>query len=90
MQIITGWISSLCILCAVSFYVILMKIDYAFLTIITMIDLCDSQRHPEDVSNFDDEFTSTRPILTPPRDQRNLGADEQDLFKEFTYIADWC
>ncbi|BET00439.1 Protein kinase C terminal domain [Nesidiocoris tenuis] len=44
----------------------------------------------EDVSNFDEEFTSEMPALTPPKDPRTLTADEQDLFKDFTYMADWC
>ncbi|XP_038063886.1 serine/threonine-protein kinase N2-like [Patiria miniata] len=47
--------------------------------------------HPEDVSNFDEEFTQERPILTPPaRDPRSITEDEQDYFKDFNYIADWC
>ncbi|KAI7808157.1 putative serine/threonine-protein kinase N2, partial [Triplophysa rosa] len=44
----------------------------------------------EDVSNFDDEFTSEVPILTPPREPRVLMASEQNLFEDFDYIADWC
>ena len=44
----------------------------------------------EDVSNFDEEFTSEKPILTPPKDNRNLTTDEQRLFDNFTYMADWC
>uniref|UniRef100_A0A8B9HUG5 protein kinase C n=1 Tax=Astyanax mexicanus TaxID=7994 RepID=A0A8B9HUG5_ASTMX len=44
----------------------------------------------EDVSNFDDEFTSEAPILTPPREPRVLTANEQELFTDFDYIADWC
>ncbi|XP_060775731.1 serine/threonine-protein kinase N2 isoform X3 [Neoarius graeffei] len=44
----------------------------------------------EDVSNFDDEFTSEAPILTPPREPRILTASEQELFIDFDYIADWC
>uniref|UniRef100_A0A672KFQ7 protein kinase C n=1 Tax=Sinocyclocheilus grahami TaxID=75366 RepID=A0A672KFQ7_SINGR len=43
-----------------------------------------------DVSNFDDEFTSEAPVLTPPREPRSLTQDEQDLFADFDYIADWC
>uniref|UniRef100_A0A8C7PBR5 protein kinase C n=1 Tax=Oncorhynchus mykiss TaxID=8022 RepID=A0A8C7PBR5_ONCMY len=43
-----------------------------------------------DVSNFDDEFTSEAPILTPPREPRALSGDEQDMFSDFDYIADWC
>uniref|UniRef100_A0A3P9NP05 protein kinase C n=1 Tax=Poecilia reticulata TaxID=8081 RepID=A0A3P9NP05_POERE len=43
-----------------------------------------------DVSNFDDEFTSEAPILTPPREPRVLSSEEQNLFSDFDYIADWC
>lgn len=44
----------------------------------------------EDVSNFDDEFTSEAPILTPPREPRFLTVSEQEMFADFDYIADWC
>ncbi|XP_036409833.1 serine/threonine-protein kinase N2-like isoform X2 [Megalops cyprinoides] len=44
----------------------------------------------EDVSNFDDEFTSEAPVLTPPREPRVLTGDEQEMFRDFDYIADWC
>ncbi|XP_044003717.1 serine/threonine-protein kinase N isoform X3 [Aphidius gifuensis] len=44
----------------------------------------------EDVSNFDEEFTSEKPHLTPPKDPRPLDDIEQSLFKDFTYMADWC
>ncbi|KAJ8983851.1 hypothetical protein NQ317_016456 [Molorchus minor] len=44
----------------------------------------------EDVSNFDEEFTSERPQLTPPKEPRQLGSQEQYLFRDFTYMADWC
>ncbi|KAM3915428.1 serine/threonine-protein kinase N2 isoform 2-T2 [Leptodactylus fuscus] len=44
----------------------------------------------EDVSNFDDEFTSEAPILTPPREPRLLTEEEQEAFRDFDYIADWC
>ena len=49
-----------------------------------------SQAGFEDVSNFDEEFTSEKPILTPPKDNRTLNTDEQRLFDNFTYMADWC
>lgn len=48
------------------------------------------QKGPEDVSNFDEEFTTERPILTPPKDPRPLTKDEQALFSDFSYMADWC
>merc|ERR1712110_619823 len=44
----------------------------------------------EDVSNFDEEFTSENPVLPPPKDVRALTNDEQTLFQNFTYMADWC
>merc|ERR1719370_2553532 len=44
----------------------------------------------EDVSNFDEEFTSEKPVLTPPKESRTLTDDEQLLFQDFTYMADWC
>ncbi|XP_063113174.1 serine/threonine-protein kinase N2 isoform X6 [Cavia porcellus] len=47
-------------------------------------------RGREDVSNFDDEFTSEAPILTPPREPRVLSEEEQEMFRDFDYIADWC
>lgn len=44
----------------------------------------------EDVSNFDEEFTSERPQLSPPKEPRLLNNQEQNLFRDFTYMADWC
>ncbi|XP_049542043.1 serine/threonine-protein kinase N isoform X1 [Anopheles darlingi] len=46
-------------------------------------------RSPEDVSNFDEEFTSEKPALTPPKDPRILTEMEQTYFKDFTYTAEW-
>jgi len=43
----------------------------------------------EDVSNFDDEFTGEKPILTPPKDRRQLTDADQKLFKDFDFIATW-
>nr|KAG5690917.1 hypothetical protein BaRGS_003408 [Batillaria attramentaria] len=51
---------------------------------------CPTVRNMEDVSNFDEEFTQERAILTPPKDRRPLTQDEQRLFRDFNYIADWC
>ncbi|XP_069157911.1 serine/threonine-protein kinase N isoform X13 [Procambarus clarkii] len=45
---------------------------------------------PEDVSNFDEEFTLEKPALTPPKDPRHLNESDQTLFKDFNYMADWC
>jgi len=47
-------------------------------------------RGREDVSNFDEEFTTEKPVLTPPKDRRPLTTAEQELFKDFQYMADWC
>ena len=44
----------------------------------------------EDVSNFDEEFTREAPLLTPPKNARPLARNEQNLFKDFSYMADWC
>merc|ERR1719423_49430 len=41
----------------------------------------------EDVSNFDEEFTSEKPVLTPPKESRTLTDEEQTLFQDFTYMA---
>lgn len=49
-----------------------------------------SQNNLEDVSNFDEEFTSEKPHLTPPKEPRHMSLDEQNYFKDFTYVADWC
>ncbi|XP_059483391.1 serine/threonine-protein kinase N isoform X3 [Neocloeon triangulifer] len=45
---------------------------------------------PEDVSNFDEEFTQEKPQLTPPKEPRPLTEEEQTCFRDFTYMADWC
>ena len=47
------------------------------------------QKSSEDVSNFDKEFTSEKPYLSPPKGQRCLQRDNW-LFKDFDYVADWC
>ncbi|XP_034110969.1 serine/threonine-protein kinase N isoform X7 [Drosophila albomicans] len=46
--------------------------------------------HLEDVSNFDEEFTSEKAQLTPPKEPRHLSDDEQLLFQDFSYTAEWC
>jgi hypothetical protein len=43
----------------------------------------------EDVSNFDKEFTSERPVLTPSRDSNVLTDADQQLFADFDFVADW-
>ncbi|XP_055896064.1 serine/threonine-protein kinase N2-like isoform X5 [Biomphalaria glabrata] len=47
-------------------------------------------KNMEDVSNFDEEFTSERAVLTPPKDRRPLNSDDQRLFRDFDYVAEWC
>ena len=61
-------------------------------TFVEIIMFCAifSQKNLEDVSNFDQEFTSERAILTPPKDRRALNTHDQGLFKDFDYVAEWC
>ncbi|GAB1606854.1 serine/threonine-protein kinase N2 isoform X1 [Argonauta hians] len=47
-------------------------------------------KHPEDVSNFDEEFTSEKAILTPSKDGRPLSAEDQVHFQDFSFVAKWC
>jgi len=44
----------------------------------------------EDVSNFDEEFTSEKAVLTPPKEPYPLTDEHHALFKDFNYMADWC
>ena len=48
------------------------------------------QKHSEDVSNFDEEFTLEKANLTPPKDRRPLTSTEQQQFNDFNYVASWC
>ncbi|XP_063309561.1 serine/threonine-protein kinase N2-like [Pelobates fuscus] len=41
---------------------------------------------PEDVSHFDRAFTTLDPILTPPEESP---LEDQDLFQDFDWVADW-
>lgn len=43
-----------------------------------------------DVSNFDEEFTSEKPVLTPPKEARTLTKHDQKQFEGFEYTAKWC
>ncbi|KAM5173119.1 serine/threonine-protein kinase N1-like [Mantella aurantiaca] len=43
---------------------------------------------PHDISNFDPEFTSEGPELTPPREPRLITPKEQNMFKGFDYVRD--
>ncbi|CAG5098870.1 Oidioi.mRNA.OKI2018_I69.XSR.g16048.t2.cds [Oikopleura dioica] len=46
---------------------------------------------PNDTRNFDEEFTSEDPTLTPPRERRApLTQAQQDRFRQFNYIAHRC
>ncbi|NXL08784.1 PKN2 kinase, partial [Mesembrinibis cayennensis] len=40
-----------------------------------------------DVSNFDEEFTSQKPILTPPEEVALLTRKEQTVFKDFDFVS---
>lgn len=44
----------------------------------------------EDVSNFDEEFTTEAPTLTPPREPRVLSRKDQESFRDFDYVSDLC
>ena len=43
-------------------------------------------KHAEDVSNFDVEFTSEDPVLTPPRERKNLSTNDQVLYFNFFVV----
>lgn len=44
----------------------------------------------EDISNFDEEFTTEAPTLTPPREPRTLSRKDQESFRDFDYVSDLC
>ncbi|NXK26779.1 PKN2 kinase, partial [Arenaria interpres] len=44
-------------------------------------------RDPTDISNFDEEFTSQKPILTPPEEVALLTRKEQAVFKDFDFVS---
>uniref|UniRef100_A0A7M4E1X3 protein kinase C n=1 Tax=Crocodylus porosus TaxID=8502 RepID=A0A7M4E1X3_CROPO len=46
-----------------------------------------SLRHPTDISNFDEEFTSQKPVLTPPGKFRVLSQKQQAAFKDFDFVS---
>ena len=48
------------------------------------------QKSPEDVSNFDEEFTREEPALTPPKDYRPIAEEDQIKFNDFDFVSDWC
>ncbi|XP_041825430.1 serine/threonine-protein kinase N2 isoform X2 [Melanotaenia boesemani] len=42
-------------------------------------------RAPQDVSNFDEDFTRLKPVLTLPRTPCTLTAQQQDIFTDFDF-----
>uniref|UniRef100_A0A914VE41 protein kinase C n=1 Tax=Plectus sambesii TaxID=2011161 RepID=A0A914VE41_9BILA len=46
-------------------------------------------RNPEDVSNFDEEFTKETPRLSSAKDKRVVTDKDQTQFKEFDFISPW-
>ncbi|XP_021269997.1 serine/threonine-protein kinase N3 isoform X1 [Numida meleagris] len=44
-------------------------------------------KDPMDISNFDEEFTSQKPILTPPEEVALLTRKEQAVFKDFDFVS---
>lgn len=44
-------------------------------------------RGASDVSNFDEEFTRLKPVLTPPQSSLLLSAEQQDIFADFDFSA---
>ncbi|NXT93445.1 PKN2 kinase, partial [Anhinga rufa] len=44
-------------------------------------------RDPTDISNFDEEFTSQKPVLTPPEEAAVLTRKEQTVFKDFDFVS---
>jgi hypothetical protein len=56
-----------------------MKVDS-----VSAVVIC-AQRNMEDVSNFDEEFTQEKAVLTPAKDRRLLTVEDQAHFKDFDY-----
>lgn len=44
-------------------------------------------KSPGDVSNFDEEFTRLKPVLTPPQTPFFLTAEQQEFFADFDFSA---
>ncbi|XP_056601519.1 serine/threonine-protein kinase N2 isoform X1 [Triplophysa dalaica] len=44
-------------------------------------------KSPGDVSNFDEEFTRLKPVLTPPQTPFFLSAEQQEFFADFDFSA---
>ncbi|KAL7060213.1 hypothetical protein AAHC03_09456 [Spirometra sp. Aus1] len=45
---------------------------------------------PEDVSNFDEEFTREKACLSPARERAPLTTSDQSFFFDFDYFPDFC
>lgn len=46
-----------------------------------------SIKAPADVSNFDEEFTRLKPLLTPPHTPFFLTAEQQEIFADFDFSS---
>ena len=46
------------------------------------------QKNLEDVTNFDEEFTSERPVLTPPKEARPVSTTDQNMFRDFDFFSE--
>ncbi|CAJ0564271.1 unnamed protein product, partial [Mesorhabditis spiculigera] len=46
-----------------------------------------SIKNPEDVSNFDDEFTSEKPRFSSAKDRRPITEADQNLFNSFDFVS---
>ncbi|VDK31118.1 unnamed protein product [Gongylonema pulchrum] len=44
-------------------------------------------KNPEDVSNFDDEFTKETPRFSSAKDKRKITESDQMLFKDFDFSS---
>ena len=40
------------------------------------------------MANFDEEFTSERPVLTPPKEARPVNTNDQAMFRDFDYFSE--
>lgn len=69
-------------------YLLLQEIDWDALFARTLKPpFVPTLRDPTDTSNFDEEFTSQKPILTPPEEVALLTRKEQTVFKDFDFVS---
>lgn len=47
---------------------------------------CALQKSPNDTSNFDEDFTQEKAVLTPIQDKNLLASIDPDAFANFSYI----